>query len=493
MSDLSKYDNQVVLVNNEIFDINETTSNVDEGEPGKVRPLYDLVLKRDVGDDERGGIMIEVSRGSSLDVGMLHSSLNHSRQRATLEFWFYVPEIPSEIVLARRSICQPEEELQDLCCAERKEGMLWELVALPSGRLQFRTNGGSIITSDYIADQNDTNEFGFDPDDAEESDKGMLSLPKENGYGGWNHVCVSFSCQDLDTNKCNISLTMAGSFIASSDVSFQLPGVENDEVSDFDHIDNLLERSALLFGLSGVEGLRFTELRFWACKRASEDIKMMMHEYLDVAKTKKRFKVAIRSKGITKGAKGNILMPPRSAEKKPKAIFDRPLLPLPGTARRPQLDVDTSQSRVNETVNSFADFLMVTSADDKEPVNAPPAEDASKREKLKYEEDADFGSVTSADDEEPVDTLPSEDFSTRDESMDENDAKGHNFDLGAPSDESGWGQASLVPVATLSVQESPLISQEIKKSAASALIRGPPATRHFGGNRGGLHFTEESR
>ena len=30
------------------------------------------------------------------------------------------------------------------------------------------------------------------------------------------------------------------------------------------------------------------------------------------------------------------------------------------------------------------------------------------------------------------------------------------------------------------------LSREVRSSAAAALVRGPPATRHFGGNRGGL-------
>lgn len=36
------------------------------------------------------------------------------------------------------------------------------------------------------------------------------------------------------------------------------------------------------------------------------------------------------------------------------------------------------------------------------------------------------------------------------------------------------------------IEESPLLSHIVRKSAAAALIRGGPATRHFGGNRGGL-------
>jgi hypothetical protein len=33
---------------------------------------------------------------------------------------------------------------------------------------------------------------------------------------------------------------------------------------------------------------------------------------------------------------------------------------------------------------------------------------------------------------------------------------------------------------------SDLLSTKVKRSAAAAIIRGPPAARHFGGNRGGL-------
>ena len=40
--------------------------------------------------------------------------------------------------------------------------------------------------------------------------------------------------------------------------------------------------------------------------------------------------------------------------------------------------------------------------------------------------------------------------------------------------------------ASYSVVESDLLSDDVRKSAAAALIRGGPATRHFGGNRGGL-------
>ena len=39
---------------------------------------------------------------------------------------------------------------------------------------------------------------------------------------------------------------------------------------------------------------------------------------------------------------------------------------------------------------------------------------------------------------------------------------------------------------SLEVTYSDLLSTQVRKSAAAAIIRGPPAARHFGGNRGGL-------
>jgi len=65
------------------------------------------------------------------------------------------------------------------------------------------------------------------------------------------------------------------------------------------------------------------------------------------------------------------------------------------------------------------------------------------------------------------------------------ESKHGSFSLSMPSDERDLKKHRL---ATISVQESCLISEEIRKSAAAALIRGPPATRHFGGNRGGLYL-----
>ena len=469
LSDLSKYDNKIVLVNQRAMDIQGTTSNIDEGEEGKIRPLYDLVFKQDSGDDESCGMLVEIPRGSALDVGMFHSDLDYSRQCATLEFWFFLPQIKSEIVLVRRSYLLPGVEIQDICNKISKDSMIWEIVVLRSGQLQFRTSLGSTITSGIKMTDND-HTFDFDPE-SEDEDVGFVSLPKDSGFGGWNHVSLSFSCRGVGAMESKVSLRMKGSLIATCTAPLDLP--KRDGWSESDCIDNALQKSALMFGLGAVSGMRITEIRLWACKRASEDIKMMMYEYLDVAKMKKKFKISIRNRATANGTKGGLLMPPRSVDK-PRALL------LPGTARRLQTDDETSHGIDNETVNSFADFASDAASD--------AASDVASDDQTVQEENNPFINEYLKQGKPPVEEenrhIPIKASSSGEIAFE------HMLHI-APSDEVGVGQSS--PVMSSYSKESVLISAEIRKSAAAALIRGPPATRHFGGNRGGLFYKNGSR
>jgi len=90
-NDITTNGNKMKVLNEEIFTTESTTSNVNEGEPGKVRPLYDLVFRRDVMENEEAGMFVTIPRGSSLEVGMFHTSHHDSHQRATLEFWDHQP------------------------------------------------------------------------------------------------------------------------------------------------------------------------------------------------------------------------------------------------------------------------------------------------------------------------------------------------------------------------------------------------------------------
>ncbi len=473
--DITTNGNKMEILNEAIFTTEPTTSNVDVGEPGKVRPLYDLVFRRDVMENEQAGMLVTIPRGSSLDVGMFHTSDHDSRQRATLEFWFYLPKLgSSEIVLARRSIVQQGDDMKNLSTStESSTTMVWELVALPSGRLEFRTNGGSIINSSSVTPDN--NEFRVDSDD-EDKDAGMVSLPRDDGYGGWNHVSLFFSCRKLDLAKCNVSMTMKGAFIASSEVSFQLDGVKNNGTLDEEQINQSLETTALLFGLGGIEGLRFTEIRAWSCARSFEDVKMMMYEYLDIAKMKKKLKIQIRNKKDAKGSK-SILIPPRSTER--KVVLDRPRTSAP--VRRSQLDSESVQEENSSGVISFANF------DDT---------------------DGDTGVGSIEENSLPMSSeskIGSDETDMREEAMSlERNATEINYPYPYPnqprSDDippsGGSDVGSKIDERSspsISIHESPLISDEIRKSAAAALIRGPPATRHFGGNRGGLLSNQATR
>jgi hypothetical protein len=64
-------------------------SNVDEGESGKVKALFKVVF-------EQSGIGLAAAltapRGGSLDVGMMHGPDHPSRQKCSIEFWFWVPD-----------------------------------------------------------------------------------------------------------------------------------------------------------------------------------------------------------------------------------------------------------------------------------------------------------------------------------------------------------------------------------------------------------------
>eukprot|EP00554_Chaetoceros_debilis_P010300 CAMPEP_0194106814 /NCGR_PEP_ID=MMETSP0150-20130528/6783_1 /TAXON_ID=122233 /ORGANISM="Chaetoceros debilis, Strain MM31A-1" /LENGTH=2377 /DNA_ID=CAMNT_0038795057 /DNA_START=138 /DNA_END=7274 /DNA_ORIENTATION=- len=440
--DITVYGNKVILMNENLFTVAKTSSNVDEGEHGKVRPLYDLVFQRDTLAHEQAGVAIKVPRGSSLDVGMFHSSAHDSRQRATLEFWYFLPNISSEIILARRSICEEEDE-DVVAGVSETSAMLWELVVLTSGHLELRTNDGSTINS--ISTKLKSEETPI-PCEDKNTDPGMVSLPRDDGYGGWNHVSLLFSCRNLDTpEQCNISLLMKGKLITSSIVSFQMPRLNTDENAC------AVQNTVLLFGLGGLGGLRFTEIRLWSCLRSNDDIKMMMHEYLDIAKTKKKFKVAIRKKTSLAG-KSFILKPPSSGET--NAFLDRPR--LTSSASR-NLDADLAISRYPE-ITSFANFSS----------SSPSAVDNNKDEILQ--------SPAVKMNNVGIDSAVDETIKALASSI--------NSDSSILVSPEGY---------TTSMHESPLISEEIRKSAAAALVRGPPAARHFGGNRGGGAEVQDKR
>lgn len=359
LNDLSSYHNNTNLIQADFMDIEATTSYVDEGESGKVKLLHDLVFNRSIDEDELSGIMVEVKRGSSLDSGMLHSSLQEARHRSTIEFWYFLPSNSAsrEIVLTKRSICFPGEALENLCSTVERQSLLWEIVVLPSGRLQFRTCGGSSFDStpsktekpgsheDKAIDRDDSSEYS-------ESDYGFVSRRSEDGHGGWNHLCLTFSCRDVESfTHCNVSLMMKGVLVCSSLVRVEPPGLEKEDLLDIDCINETLERSALMFGLGATAGVRITDIRCWACARSVSDVKMMMYECLNAAETKKKIRVKILNKSIQTTGKTGFLLPPQTTISKNTPYFAPP--PVRSTRRQGYTSSDIGGSGESMPQTSF--------------------------------------------------------------------------------------------------------------------------------------------
>jgi hypothetical protein len=439
IKDLSKYNSSVSLIQDTLFDICESSSNVDEGEPGKVRALNDLVVQQNISTTDHAGLAVHVPRGSGLDVGMFHSSLNSSRQRATIELWFRIPTavFSDEVILIRRSVLN-DDDISSACVVNNRDTMLWELVLVPTGHIEFRSRAGSIMSSKHNNDNSS-------------DDVGVVILPRDDLYGGWNHVSVAFSCQNIPGTQCHVSLTMKGKDVVSSILTIIEDTWPKDKL--YENLDNLLNTTALYFGVGAMKGFRMTEIRAWCYERPVDDIRLNMYEYLDIARSKKKLKITIKSKGSSKIAKGGALLPPRTAEKK--------RLPLE-TAFEDTLHkrhISDDESLVSGT--TFADFTSLAST----------GEDFNRQEKEKETYNSPKSALESYLEPTSLYHPPSDEV------------------IESDVYESSFSRSSEIQQTKAYIQSN-LISEDIRKSAAAALIRGPPATRHFGGNRGGYPHSE---
>ena len=455
LSDLSPYQNKAVLVGDaESFSLQPSTSGVDEGEPGKVKKPYDLVFNKS-GHRHSSGLAIAATRGGSIDVGVLHSPDRQARQKCSIEFWFYLPSresIADELVLARRTMGPSADDFSMVGMVTNKESVLWELILRRSGELDFRSCAGSSLLS------------SSNYDDADDSDDEKADL---DIFERWNHVCIVLSSKGQEgIANCKVSLYMKGTEVAADVVSMMPPGIDENDLDNAGKVDEIMQKSHLLFGLGHGAGFRMTEIRIWACERSADDTKSFLKWYLTAAEKKKKFQVKIKNKrgGGTTLGKGGFLPPPKSGGLAPP----KGGLPLPKTmcmslAPAPQ---KTSLSLAPSSQKEPEKFSL-----------APPPE----AEELKLSErETDSGFDTSfgafgVSEEKPIATPLQADgpgppnppaVIEADEEIEQ-----------TPSAESA--------AATLWDSALPL-SQQIRSSAAAALIRGPPATRHFGGNRGGL-------
>mmetsp|Transcript_9082 Transcript_9082/g.13252 ORF Transcript_9082/g.13252 Transcript_9082/m.13252 type:complete len:2301 (+) Transcript_9082:206-7108(+) len=522
LEDLTKHKNKVKIIGQDIIKLKESSSSVDVGEPGKVKPLYDIVFD-EPNDDSPVGFYMEVPRGSSCDVGLLHGPIHDSRKRCTIEFWFHVPmaeEVAEEIILVRRCVCDSEEDLSTLCVAGHSEKSLWELALLPTGELEFRTSGGTILNS---SDGGDDGDFGGKPSDMMgdfgEDDNGNsadMSTHGEISWQRWNHVCLIFSSKHHeDMIECSITMMMKGLRVASAVARIVPPGLEEEKFEDSTAVDGVLANSVILFGLNPVGNLRFTELRLWSCERNEDDVKMMMYEYLRAAENKKRFKVKIRNKKKAdaenaKGGGSKFLAPPKFGKgllSPPRDVNDSShpqglLLPPPRSRR----DVEQEKEIVKEVDGIFEnenlfDFIppLGMNADKEIEITSSslvPTKDSVDSSGFPAPFSTQVPMVATQSSEPTEQSRSAESLPVSVPTTGENlsSLRGGKEAIAKQSEAESNPDEIIEP---LSIQEPvrklPLLSRQVRSSAAAALVRGPPATRHFGGNRGGFDFSNTTR
>jgi hypothetical protein len=456
-SDLSKFENKAFVVGGpDIVHLEESKSSVDEGEPGKVKALFDLVFS-DNGVGQGTGLSIAAPRGSSLDVGLFHGPEHDSRQKCTVEFWFWVPEkIESEIVLIRRTFGASAGDLDRVCLASERDSVLWEVALLLNGEVEIRTASGLKSKSEPIQTSDDN------------------TPPVSSvSFSKWNHISVTF--RQSSTTSSHVKLYLKGKEKISSVLDFSSPEIEIDDFAGASALDGILDKSHMLFGLDHPFGYRMTELRVWAMERAQEDIETFMTEYLECAETKRKLRVAIKKKGgEAKGKVGNLVAP--GGLLKPPASLAPPksMLAPPGGIKPPNESTKPSSKKIG---------LLAPPRDEKDQdyqspdIISPPAPTPSGFGSENDNIFAGFDPSPQKSKETPI--APSFKDTTTTSPLTE------SHEVQQPSvDEFGLSEEAP-EISPLWDSAIPL-SEQVRSSAAAALIRGPPATRHFGGNRGGL-------
>lgn len=482
LADLSPFQNSAVVVGDaETYSLEATTSSVDEGEPGKVKSLYDFVFQKS-SNGSPSGLALAAPRGGSLDVGMLHGPDRQSRHRCTVEFWFYLPspeEMSGEVVLARRTMGASADDLSKVCLAQDKENSLWEIVLRRSGELEFRSCGGSSLVSSKNYTPGDD-----DDDSDDENERKDLAA-----FNRWNHVCLVFSSKGLGVTKCSVSMFLKGIEAVSSEVSMLPSGFKKGELDRITALDELMQKSHLLFGLNGFAGLRFTELRVWACERSADDTSALMYEYLTAAEAKKKFKVRIKNK---KGAGATLGKGPLLAGRgggglaTPQKGSLAPKFSLAPTITKSGL----SPGKISLAHKTTTVASLVPLAASLAPPKKEPASQDAQSDFFAAAGGPTFGAETTPDVtasfEAAFDAFGTQDVKPEEGGLVPREAAREE----GKDDSSGLGDHD----DTLDFEEIPVslwdtalpLSQQVRSSAAAALIRGPPATRHFGGNRGGL-------
>lgn len=478
LADLSPFHTTALIVGDaESFSLQPTTSSVDEGDPGKVKSLYDLVFEKS-GKGSSSGLAISAVRGGSVDIGVLHEPSRSSRKKCTIEFWYYLPaEVSEEIVLVRRTLGPSADDFSKVCVATDKDSVLWEVTMKKNRELQFRSCGGSLVKSSMNYDPSESND-GDDDSDEEKERSDLAQL------GRWNHLCIVLHSNTESVAGCSMSMYMKGVAVASAEASMLPPGFDEDDLDSATTLDDIMQKSHMFFGLDHCAGFRMTEIRIWACARSGDDVQSFLYEYLAAAEAKKKFKIKISGKTKLGGGfgKGGLLGAPRAGgglagpQRGFVATTKSGMLAPPKLSLAPPKKGDGKMSGfslapppIQKDKPSFPGGLAPTPENNEsDPAKFEPVDG--------FDAFGTFGEPSQEDtlQDQPgptpdTDRFPGDD----DEPLPDEYGEGEYDEDGADVPTTLWDTA--VP-----------LSQQVRSSAAAALIRGPPATRHFGGNRGGL-------
>jgi hypothetical protein len=490
IADITKFGNTAVIVGKvDSFMFEESKSSVDEGESGKVKALYDLVFGQS-GVGQASGLAIPAPRGGSLDIGVMHGPDQTSRQKCTMEFWVWVPaSIKKEIVLVRRTFGSSADDFETVCKANGKGNFLWELGLLKSGELEFRTIAGKSVKTK--AEKKDDNKN-------EEDDTPTSSIH----FSRWNHICIVLKQESI--TSAAVSLFARGTKKTNSkSLSFSPPGFEVDDFHGASALDPKLEKSHLVYGLDHPKDFRMTELRVWALARKDDDIKTLMTEYLECAEIKRKFRIKIKKKiggkagtiGLLSPKSKGLLAPPGGLRPPSNTPAKGRLLAPPGgtTGGRKSLLAPPKSSGKQETPatakpeNLFGDDGFGTSSFSSFGASAAPAVQTDSMEPVSFGDD--FGSAFDSNfDEDAMQSTPDKSLDKIPFEPDREIIDSEDIDPPTSDDddvEEDLDEEEEIEISPLWESAIPL-SKQVRTSAASALIRGPPATRHFGGNRGGL-------
>lgn len=477
-SDITKFDNKAIVVGgNDSITLEESTSSVDEGESGKVKALYDLVFKQS-GVGNKSALVIPSPRGGSLDLGLMHGPNHMSRKKCTMEFWIWIPQesIEKEIILVRRTFGTSADDFHTVCNASNKSSVLYELALKKNGELEFRTTGKKPTIKTKPKEKTD-----------EDNDDDPTSTIH---FSRWNHICITMKQESI--TKSSISLFVRGVKKAHVDsFEFSPIGFKVNDVSEASGLlDTNLEKSHLIYGIDHPKGFRMTEIRIWALERKEDDINALMREYLVCAEIKRKFKVKIKKKfGIDATSNKISLAPPKETPlgglKPPnegKRRFESKKVDLLSSPKEKgeERSINSHWSPQKGTI--FSSNFSNSFGGSEE---SPTAGNADTTTPISFGSDGFAGrmsdSTSGSDLHGEKLLLASPDSRTGDSPIRE----GSNEVMYEVESEHVINEEEPIEISPLWDSAIPL-SEQVRSSAAAALIRGPPATRHFGGNRGGL-------